>query len=190
MRGTAGINLASQPFRRDRPFLVAALAGSVLLAGLLAMQIGLGWVHSAERRELLGAVETMEAQLARLRAERAALEQNMRKPENAEALDYAVFLNGLLLRKGISWTRIFGDLEQVLPHSVRVMSVRPQVNADNQIQLDMTVAAQSPEPVIQLLMKLESSDRFGATQVASWLPPTQTEPLYRYRVNVNYAPQY
>ena len=36
-------------------------------------------------------------------------------------------------------------------------------------------------------MRLEASPQFGATQVNNWLPPSQTEPLYRYRVSVNYA---
>ncbi len=97
------------------------------------------------------------------------------------------FLNVLLYRKGISWTRIFEDLEGALPHNVRLVSVRPQVTANNDLILDMVVGAASNEPVIELLKRLESSPLFGATSVQSWLPPSQNEPLYRYRVSVNYV---
>ena len=48
-------------------------------------------------------------------AEQAQLDAVLRKPENAEVLERSVFLNALLVRKGISWTRIFADLEKVLP---------------------------------------------------------------------------
>ena len=40
-------------------------------------------------------------------------------------LERSVFLNALLYRKGISWTRIFADLEKVVPHNVRIMSDPP-----------------------------------------------------------------
>ena len=55
----------------------------------------------------------------------------LRKPENAEVLERSVFLNALLVRKGISWTRIFADLEKVLPHNVRIIQIHPSVDAQN-----------------------------------------------------------
>ena len=51
----------------------------------------------------------------------------------------------------------------------------------------MTVGAESPAPVVDLLTRLESSEVFGATTVYSFLPPSQSDPLYRYRVSVNYG---
>ena len=51
----------------------------------------------------------------------------------------------------------------------------------------MTVGAESPEPVIDLLKKLADSRLFGPAYLHSSLPPSQTEPLYRYRVSVTYA---
>jgi hypothetical protein len=38
-----------------------------------------------------------------------------------------------------------------------------------------------------MLAQLETSAVFGAIQVATGLPPSQSEPLYRYRVSVSYA---
>jgi type IV pilus assembly protein PilN len=98
-----------------------------------------------------------------------------------------LFINSLLYRKGISWTKIFSDLEGVIPHNVRLIAIRPQVNAQNEVLLDMTVGAQSQLPVIDMLKRLEGSPLFGSTQVHNWLPPSQTEPLYRYRVTVSYG---
>ena len=67
------------------------------------------------------------------------------------------------------------------------MVVRPYLTADNLVQLDMVVGSQSPEPVIELLRRLENSQLFGATALLSSQPPSQNEPLYRYRVSVHYA---
>jgi len=63
----------------------------------------------------------------------------------------------LLQRKGISWTRLFADLESVFPASVRLVAVRPYLTVDNQVQLDMIVGSAAPEPVIQLIQKLGGS---------------------------------
>jgi type IV pilus assembly protein PilN len=93
----------------------------------------------------------------------------------------------LLQRKGISWTKIFSDLEDVIPYNVRLVSVRPEVNGQNEISLQMVVGAASSEPVLELLMSLEKSPQFGPTSLHNWLPPSQNEPLYRYRVSVSYA---
>ena len=117
------------------------------------------------------------------------MEADLRRPENAAVLDQVLFINSLLYRKGISWTRIFSDLEGVMPHNLRLISIRPQVNGRNDVLLDMVVGAQSQLPVIEMLKQMESSPLFGSTEVHNWLPPSQTEPLYRYRVTVNYGRQ-
>ena len=99
-------------------------------------------------------------------------------------------MNSLLYRKGISWTKIFADLEKILPHNVRVISIRPSVDVQNQIVLEMNVGSELTEPLLQLLIKLENSEQFGHTAVSSILPPSQSEPLFRYVVNVNYAQKF
>jgi type IV pilus assembly protein PilN len=181
------LNFASEPFRRDRPILVASIAVGLLLAGLLALLSTLAAAERNRAAENRQVMSRLEGQLRSLSAEQAKLEATLRQRENAEVLERSQFLNVLLLRKATSWTKIFSDLEGVMPHNVRLVSVRPQVNPQNELLLDMVVGAQSNEPVIELLMQLEASPLFGATSVHSWLPPSQSEPLYRYRVSVNYA---
>jgi type IV pilus assembly protein PilN len=129
----------------------------------------------------------LEAQLNAANAEYTRLGTSLRQADNAAVLDRGAFLNSLLLRKGISWTRMFEDLEKVFPGNVRLVAVRPYIADTGLIQLDMVVGAQTPEPVIDLLRRLESSTMFGATALLSSQPPSQNEPLYRYRVSVAYA---
>lgn len=181
------INLASEPFRKDRPILVASTVVALLLAGLFALLIHLA---VAERQDAAGAraaIRGLELRLSRLNSEQARLSAMLHKPENTDVLERAIFLNALLQRKGISWTKIFADLESVMPYDVRLISVRPAVTPQNDIVLDMLVGAQSSEPVLKMLMQLEGSPLFGQTALLSWIPPSQTDPLFRYRVSVNYA---
>lgn len=181
------VNLASEPFRRDRPILVGSAVVAVLLTVLLAMMVTL---ISAERRDMAdtrASLDRLEKQLRGLTSDEAQTESTLRKPENTDVLDRSIFLNSLLSRKAISWTKIFSDLESVMPHDVRLISIRPAVTAQNEIVLDMMVGAQSGEPAARLWMQLEASPLFGQTFMHSWLPPSQSDPLYKYRVSVNYA---
>ena len=60
-------------------------------------------------------------------------------------LERSLLLNTLIERKSISWTKIFADLEGVMPDNVRLIQVRlPQINSRNEVLLDMVVGAQGP----------------------------------------------
>jgi type IV pilus assembly protein PilN len=181
------INLASEPFRRDRPLIAGSIAVGAMLLGLLLMLITLAIGERDRAAEARDAITGVEKQLQTLGRERSKLEATMRQEQNAEVLDRSLFLNALLMRKGVSWTRIFADLEQVTPHNVRVITVRPQINTNNELLLDMVVGSQAVEPILNFVMQLEASTVFGKTTVHTTIPPSQTEPLYRSRVTVNYA---
>jgi Tfp pilus assembly protein PilN len=182
------INLASEPFRRDRPLLVASSMLGVILLITLIVQVGTiinARAQAADTRKML---DRVNGQLSQVKAEQAKLDATLSRPENAEVLDRSQFLNGLIERKAISWTKIFADLEKVVPYNVRLVSVKlPQVTSDNQVQLDMMVGAESPGPVFELLKRLETSPQFGPTSVMNSLPPSQTDKLWKYRVSVSYA---
>ena len=181
------LNLSSEPFRRDRPLMAASVAVGVALVGLLAMLISLAVLERGRAAETRQSIARLQNELRTLNEEQGRLEAVLARPENAEVLDKVLFVNSLLYRKGISWTKLFSDLEGVMPYNVRLISIRPQVNARNQVVLDMVVGAQSPTPVFEMLKRLENSELFGSTEVHNWLPPGQTEPLFRYRVSVNYG---
>jgi len=180
------INLASEPFRPRRPVIVAAAAMAALLATVLAALVYLGYQERARLSATREAVARLQDQARELAAEQARLEALLRRAENAEVLEHSLFYNSILYRKGISWTRLFDDLEQVMPHNVRLISIRPQLGSDNEVLLDMVVGAEASEPVVALLSRLESSPRFGQTYVHNRIPPSQSEPLLRYRISVRY----
>ena len=182
------INLASQPFRRDRPMVAASIAVGALLAATLAALISMILTDRAQMAGVRVDIARLERQIRRNTTEQAKLAGVLNRPENAVVLERTVFINALLYRKGISWTKMLSDLEKVLPHNVKIVSIRPTVNQQNQVLLDMLVASESAEPEIALLIALENSPLFGSVLQHSAMPPNPPgEPLYRYRVTVNYA---
>jgi len=182
------INLASEPFRRDRPLLVGSAALGIVLSLLLIYQV----VHIVSERhqaaDIRIAIDQQNARLKDIAAQQAKLNATLRRSENAEVLERSLFLNTLIERKAISWTKIFEDLEKVMPYNVRLVSVRlPEVDSHNQVLLDMVVGAKDVPPILELFKRLEGSPQFGNTSVQSSAPPSQTDPFYRYHVTVTYV---
>jgi hypothetical protein len=180
------INLASQPFRRDRALLAGSIAVSLLLTITLGVLITLAMADDRQMADTRAEIANLNAALRTLNTEQAQLDAVLRKPENAEVLERSAFLNELLARKGISWTRIFADLEKALPHNVRIIQIHPLVDARNRVMLDMQVGAESPEPVIKMFQTMAQAP-FGKPEIKLQQTPTQAEPLFRYRLSVEYA---
>lgn len=180
------INLASQPFRRDRAMVAASVAVCVLLVATLGVLISLAMVDRRQLADVRADVSRLNSGIRKITAEQAQFDGVLRKPENALVLQRSVFLNSMLLRKGISWTRIFADLEKVLPYNVRIIQIHPIMDARNELSLDMQVGSESPVPVIEM-MKNMGQQPFSNPDVKLQQSPTQAEPLWRYRLSVSYA---
>jgi type IV pilus assembly protein PilN len=111
----------------------------------------------------------------------------IRKPENETVLERSVFLNTLLLRKGISWNQIFSDLETTIPYNVKLTRIRPSVDDQGRVTLDMILASETVPPMVGALMAFGKNPLFGAVEKKSETPPSQTDPLFRVALNVTYA---
>jgi type IV pilus assembly protein PilN len=182
------INLASEPFRRDRPAVVALGSVGLLAAVVLIIQIVSIVSERHQAADTRFTISQLNSRLRTLNSEQAKLNGTLRRTENAEVLERSQFLNTLIDRKAISWTRIFADLEKVMPYNVRLVSVRlPEVDSQNTVLLDMFVGAKEVQPVLDFLKRLEASPQFGPTSVLNSAPPSQTDPYFRYHVSVTYA---
>jgi type IV pilus assembly protein PilN len=182
------VNLASEPFRRDRPMLAATAACSLVLIALLGVLFLLIVSERSRQTETRTAVAKLNSDLRAITAEQTKLDATLHLPMNAEVLERSLLLNSLIQRKSISWTKLYADIEGVKPDNVRLIQVSlPQINTRNEVTLNMEVASQSQGPVIEFLKRLENSPLFGPTNLSRSSPPTQNEPLWRFRVTVSYA---
>lgn len=181
------INLASNPFRRDRAMVVASLAVSALLVVTLGLLGNLTLQDNRQIADVRHEVASLHRQINDLNAQQAKLDAVVRKPENASVLERSVFINTLLRRKGISWNQIFTDLEKTIPYNVKIVRVHPTIDSQGRVMLDMVVAAASQVEMIQMLKAFGASPLFGVVEDKSSAPPTQAEPLFRETLLVPYA---
>ena len=181
------INLASQPFRRDRAMIVASTVVSALLVVTLGILIRLALQDTRQLADVRHEVALLKQQIQTTATQKAALDAVVHKPENETVLERSLFLNTLLLRKGISWNQIFTDLEKTIPYNVKLTRIRPSVDDQGRVTLDMILASDNVVPMVGALKAFQDNPMFGAVQMKNRIPPTQTEPLYRLALDVTYA---
>lgn len=181
------INLASQPFRRDRAMVVASSVVAVLLVATLGVLINLAMQDNMQLGDVRHEVALLKQQIQGVTTQQAKLDAVIRKPENETVLERSVFINTLLLRKGISWNRIFTDLEKTIPYNVKLVRIRPTVDDQGRVTLDMILASETNGPAVGALKAFQENRLFGAVEWKTITPPSQTEPLFRLALNVTYA---
>lgn len=189
------INIASRPFRQERAQnALLALIGAGLVCSLLVL--GSLILHArAQAADLRRVISQQQAQLGVLRQSSTTYTNVLGKPGNADVFAQSVLLNEVISRRSVSWTRVFTDIGTVLPNNMRLLSLRlPQVGGEdksgkNRVQLDMWVGADQPAAIVGFLDRLVTSPLFGDASVMSQQPPTQNDPLYKYRLTVAYAQQ-
>lgn len=180
------LNLATRPFGRSRLFwFLSTVAGAVLISTAVWM-IAI-WAMNRETPEDLAArEEQLTRQFQQLAAEEAELRGMLGTPDTIDVYDRSHFLNQLLVRKSVSWTKTFRDVETVLPPRVLMMQIRPAVTDESEVELEMQVGAESPADFIELLQALENSEVFGPPEVRGFNPPNDNTPYYRYVLSARY----
>jgi type IV pilus assembly protein PilN len=164
------INLATRPYEDAREFW--GRWGSVLgiLAVLTLLLIGWtvrSWTDAGKDRK---AIAQLQQKIAKRDQERAQAQAYLDMAANRSTRDQSQFLNGLIRRKAFSWTRVFEDLEQVMPPNLHVVSLRPEFNEQNSMQLDIRVVGETRSAVVDLIHRMESSQHFQAAQLLTEAP--------------------
>ena len=183
------LNLATSPAGGYRAFFVLACVAATALLGAAAWLTTTFLAHDGPPRELLERERELMDEQRSLGDLGANASAKLRSEHAVEILDRTAFLNELLVRKSVSWTRTFLDLEEVLPPNVRVLTIEPRVAYVDRIQLDMTVSAKTPADFIEFLKALEGSELFGSPVLRGSVPPGDVDPTFRYQLAVEYDQQ-
>jgi hypothetical protein len=161
------INLATSPYEDAREFWVR-WGSAVAILALVTLAL-LGWTtrswllakrdrhNIAELRQLISSRDQ----------ERTQAQAYLAMPVNHSTREQSQFLNGLIHRKSFSWTLVFEDLEQVMPPNLHVVSLRPEFNEQNEMQLAMRVLGDNRSAAVDLVHRMEGSARFRTAQLVA-----------------------
>jgi len=185
------INLASHPYEDAGPLWLrwgGAMAGLALLTLILLYSALSGWLSARKDR---GLIEQREQQIAARDRQKAKAEETLNLAANRGTRDRAQFLNDLFQRKAFSWTRAFEDLERVMPARLHVVSIHPE-KADNQLQIKLVVAGESRDRALELVKKMEGSQRFQQIQIEQESNQTGQTPGDNIQMSISalYIPEF
>jgi hypothetical protein len=158
------LNLATAPLENKRPFLAASgVLGTVGILLLLLLSHGAFRAWRANR-DLRAEIAHWETEIRTNRERQANLQTYFHSAQAQQVLDRAAFLNSLIDQRSFPWTKIFMDLEPILPPGVRVINISPKL-VNGKAQVAISIGAATDEGKIKFLESLEKSPAFSNVQV-------------------------
>jgi type IV pilus assembly protein PilN len=159
------INLATRPYENLQRFWLRwgiPLVGLGILTLILLYSVTVGLILAHKDNSL---IRQQQNQIASRDQEKAAALALLNQPQNSVIRDRSQFLNDLFQRKAFSWTKVFEDMEQVMPARLHVVSIKPEMGEDNQLEIKLAVAGESRDRALELVRRMEASKRFQQTHI-------------------------
>ena len=155
------INLSTRPFYNERAIhAVLVLAAAVVLA-VSAYNLWQVYVLSGRHAELQGRIELAETKTRALRDQATTIRRSINPRELEATVAAAREANVVIERRVFSWTEVLNQFETTLPASVRISSVRPRVERDGTMMLEVVVLARTVEAVDAFIENLEKGGAFS-----------------------------
>jgi type IV pilus assembly protein PilN len=159
------INLASQPYEAARFYRRRVGALVLALAVLTALLAGYIVYQRAQSRGINQQLAQVRGEIKGLDFEDAQARALLNKPANRDIADQSEFLNQLFARKALSWTRVFTEMEKLVPPNLHVVSMKPEYTKTNDLMLRVVVATDSRDRAVELVRRMEKSNHFRQAQV-------------------------
>jgi|KBSSwiStaDraftv2_1062776.scaffolds.fasta_scaffold05333_8 Tfp pilus assembly protein PilN len=155
-----GTNLSTRPFYNERAVhALLALAGLVVLV-LTIFNVYEIAVLSKEQSDLGNRASVSETRARELRAHATQVRQGL-DPKQLEAISgEAREANAIIGQRLFSWTDLLNRLETTLPEEVRITAMRPRVERDGRITIQMNINGRRFEDINQFLENLEATGAF------------------------------
>ena len=154
-------NLSTRPFYNEG--VVRAWLAILALVAIAATIFNVSRVlqYSRSDTELATQASRDEARAAEVRTTAGKLRASVDTKQVDAASVEARQANDLIDRRTFSWTELFNRLETTLPPEVRITSVRPSLDRDRRITLNITVLARGVDDVNEFMERLEATGAFA-----------------------------
>jgi Tfp pilus assembly protein PilN len=184
------LNLATRPFRnRTLPYLATALL--LMISAVIGVYCLATLKQNKDRNDLLvKAVQERQAEIARLKGEGEKVQQLL-TPEQKELLTAS---HKLIANKAFGWSRLFADLEGVLPASVSAS----RITVDNiyqdgdriKAELEFSVLSKDYPAVMAMIDNMNNSGLFRAELRGQDLEKNERITYTEYTFRLIYTPSY
>ena len=183
------LNLASDPFRnRTVPWVISAL---ILIVSIFSFVILYAqWGEAKTQAEMIkSGTLAVEEDLKKYQDEEEKVRQQL-TPEQQQLLLAA---HKLVMRKEFSWSRLFSDLENVLPGGVSVSHINVEDVTSNggrtEAQLDLGVLSRDHRNVIGMIDNMNSSGIFHAELRGQDRQKSDSGDYTQFTLHLTYLPR-
>ena len=181
------INLASQPYEDARRFMIT---WSSVLGGLSVILLVLTIIlvkHWQNYRYMSTNLHREDQVLQDLNNKQRQGLDILNQASNKDVRDKSEFINSLIKRKEVSWTRIFVDLERLMPSHLRVLGIAPKLK-DDKIMIEMVLDGDSRDKAAELARRMERSNVFRDAQIDDEaLGSNNGQPDYHFHMTAEYV---
>jgi Tfp pilus assembly protein PilN len=165
--GQFDLNLSTRPFRGYRlQTLLLSVAFVALVATSVWQFIGFKQ-YSRLTSQIRNEARNAQVDVDVLGHQIDELDAKLSRPEAVDKLSEIQFLNGIIARKAFPWTRIFSDLEELMPETVHLVSLRPDVADNGTALLHIDVRARSVADWAKFAAALQSVPAFDDLVVST-----------------------
>ena len=161
------LNLSTRPFPAYRLVNIAVVFVLVVLAVLSVWQTSGFLRYSRLARSIRTEALDNEVQAEALGKRVQELESRLDRPESTAKLTEIEFLNRLILRKNLSWARLFANLEEIVPDNVHFTGLSPDFDPEGGVRINLAVRARSIADVTEFIERVEKSPLFEKVIVNS-----------------------
>ena len=179
------LNLASRPYRDERPFIAVVVVGSLLIAFLTLTNFDTWYEYRNETQDTRAKIATLEKQAADERARTNTLNQRIRAVDVKLLAKQTQFANTQLAQRAFSWSELLDQLERILPDYVRIVSITPSFEDNGLVKLSLQCVARDSTGLVSTLTRFNANPRFSG---AFPLNEDHTPEGYRFTITVSYRP--
>lgn len=119
------LNVASRPFRNNAPVWIGLLLAVSAAGGATYLTVGTWLGRHGEIRELEANLSGADRDTSDLGVRRTKAEEAIAEFDQKVLNRQAGLANEVLSRRGLSWTKLFNQLESLQPYEVKMVEVRP-----------------------------------------------------------------
>ena len=184
------LNLSTHPFRnRNLPYLLTVLMLGISVAGATYCFSTLG--HNNDKdKDYRAQIAEKEADIQRLKGDGLKIRQQL----SPEQQNLVVAAHKLVDSKNFVWSRLFSDLENVMPGSVSASRIAVKdVFSDNgqvRAELDFAVLAKDYSSVMNMIDNMNNSGLFQAEIRGQDLQKTERMTYSEFTLHLIYTPTY
>ncbi len=184
------LNLSSRPFRnRTLPYLIALLFLAFAVSGAVLSFASLSNT-TAENELAKSDIERMKTEVQTLNGKGELVQQQL----TSEQQSLLIAAHKLVANKSFGWSRLFADLESLLPGGVSVSRISVQnIYKDSdrtRADLEFGVLSRDYGSVMQMIDSMNNSGKFQAELRGQDLQKTESITYTEYTLRLIYTPGY